>query len=120
MYVAMTRARMSLTLSSAESRLLYGKRKESQISRFVGEIPSGFLQSTGGRAGAGQPTPKPQPVAAGQLKTGTKIRHATFGPGTVLYTIGTGSKLRARIRFNTGLSRQFLVSATPLEILDNT
>ncbi len=119
-YVAMTRARMSLTLSSAESRLLYGKRKESQISRFVGEIPSGFLQSTGGRAGAGQPTPKPQPVAAGQLKTGTKIRHATFGPGTVLYTIGTGSKLRARIRFNTGLSRQFLVSATPLEILDNT
>lgn len=118
-YVAMTRARQSLTLSAAESRLIYGSRRENAVSRFVGEIPAGLVQIAGGKADAGAVTkPKPQAAITGELKMGTRVRHATFGPGTVMYTMGTGAKLRARIRFNTGMSRQFLVSATPLEILD--
>jgi DNA helicase II / ATP-dependent DNA helicase PcrA len=118
-YVAMTRARTSLTLASAESRLLYGKRRPCEVSRFVGEVPSGLLEVAGGREGA-RPTAMPAAPAidATRLRTGTRVRHAQFGPGTVMYTMGSGSKVRARIRFNTGMTRQFLISATPLEILD--
>jgi hypothetical protein len=49
---------------------------------------------------------------------GVKVRHGTFGKGTVMYTSGSGKKLKVRIRFDSGMSRQFMVSAAPLEILE--
>jgi hypothetical protein len=35
-----------------------------------------------------------------------------------MYTKGTGKKMRARIRFQTGRTREFLVTVAPLEILE--
>ncbi|NIP87751.1 MAG: hypothetical protein GWN84_00600 [Gammaproteobacteria bacterium] len=46
------------------------------------------------------------------------MRHAKFGKGVVMYTAGSGTKLKVRIRFDTGMSRQFMVNAAPLEILE--
>ena len=129
-YVAMTRARKRLTLTLAESRLVYGSRRPSAPSRFLGEIPKDQLEFLGGdddvvevrRGGAYGGKPRaaaPAPVAdTGRLKLGTRVRHARFGTGTVMYTSGSGSRLKARIRFATGPTREFMVSATPLEILD--
>jgi len=41
-----------------------------------------------------------------------------FGAGVVVNVSGSGKSMKARIRFQTGPARDFLVSATPLEILE--
>ncbi len=119
-YVAMTRARKTLTLSAAESRLVYGERKGRTASRFVDEMSDEHLVRTGpaepGRSGSGATDARR--ADGSKLKTGTRVRHAKFGKGVVMYTSGTGPKLKVRIRFERGMSRQFMVSAAPLEILE--
>lgn len=118
-YVAMTRARVSLTLTSARSRVTYGGGpQERQISRFIGEIPRLLLNYVNTRQPAARPVPAAPAVASGALKLGTRVWHAQFGKGTVMYTSGSGDKLRARIRFETGRSLNFMVAKTPLKILD--
>ncbi len=120
-YVAMTRARETLTLTAAQARTMYGEYRDREPSRFLDEIPTNRIALVGGAKEAQAPAPTPRPAVpkadSGQLKTGTRVRHARFGPGTVLYTKGTGKKLRARIRFQTGRVRDFSVANTPLEII---
>jgi DNA helicase-2/ATP-dependent DNA helicase PcrA len=119
-YVAMTRARKRLTLTSAESRVVYGERRVCEPSRFLGEIPANQLTAIapkvggGGRAKRTAAAPAAEPDA---IKLGTRVRHATFGMGTVMFTRGRGAKLRARIRFETGRTREFMVSKAPLEVV---
>jgi DNA helicase-2/ATP-dependent DNA helicase PcrA len=122
-YVAMTRARRSLVLTAAESRLVYGERREQTLSRFIDEIPAGQLVRIGDRpAGSakrpGGAEPAAQRADSTRLKVGTRVRHATFGRGVVMYTAGSGAKLKVRIRFDTGIARQFMVNAAPIEILE--
>ncbi len=118
-YVAMTRARKTLTLSSAKTRLVYGKEEDREPSRFLDEIPRELLsiEQPKDLAGAGVLGDRGE-IDAGKLKTGTQVRHAKFGEGIVMYTAGSGPKLKARIRFRTGRSRTFMVSKAPLEILE--
>ena len=122
-YVAMTRARRSLVLTAAESRLIYGERRAQTPSRFLDEIPDGQLVRIGERP-AGSSRRAVGVDAAAQradsslLKVGTRVRHAKFGRGVVMYTAGTGAKLKVKIRFETGIARQFMVSAAPIEILE--
>jgi len=120
-YVAMTRARKTLSLTAARSRVLYGTRRDDRsMSRFLSEIGPEHLVEDKYEPKA--PKPKGAPSAAGlagvTLKMGTRVRHAKFGPGVVQYTTGQGDKLRARIRFNTGRSAMLMVSQAPLEIVE--
>jgi DNA helicase-2/ATP-dependent DNA helicase PcrA len=124
-YVAMTRARKSLTLTAAETRVVYGETRERITSRFVDEIPLAHLVRIGaGRSGGPSKAAAQAGSAAAQrpdgnrLKTGTKVRHAKFGKGVVMYTAGSGTKLKVTIRFSTGISRQFMANAAPIEILE--
>ncbi len=120
-YVAMTRARLGLTLCAAKSRVIYGGEfGDRERSRFVAEIPRDQLQFVGGesmgrdsRTGPAQPS-----VPTRTMKLGTRVWHAQFGKGTVMYTSGSGAGLRARIRFESGRSRDFMVAAAPLKVLD--
>lgn len=120
-YVAMTRARVGLTLCAARSRMVYGGGSgDRETSRFVREIPRQTLQfiGTDQSRGVGKPGLSPVAPPPSALKLGTRVWHAQFGKGTVMYTSGSGAKLRARIRFESGRSRDFMVSATPLKVLD--
>ncbi len=121
-YVAMTRARESLVLSSAKRRLLYGEHGYREASRFIGEAGHDrltFVRSAGDDdSRILRPRPASPAVEPGRLKMGAKVWHAQFGKGVVMYTSGTGNKQRAHIRFQTGRSRDFMVSAAPLKILD--
>ena len=118
-YVAMTRARETLHLSGAESRVWYGERQQRGPSRFLEAIPQGDLhvvpRELGGR---GAEMPAPPRLETDRVKMGARVRHARFGAGTVMYTSGAGVKLKVRIRFDGGMARDFLVSAAPLEILE--
>jgi len=121
-YVAMTRARNRLTLSLARSRIVFGSRYGREPSRFLGEVPAALLEhlrpaGSGPKRGEAKPSAAPAADPA-RLTMGTQVRHAQFGPGVVMYTKGTGAKMRARIRFHTGRTREFMVSVAPLEILE--
>ncbi|HOZ48575.1 MAG TPA: UvrD-helicase domain-containing protein [Candidatus Hydrogenedentes bacterium] len=118
-YVAMTRARESLTLTAAASRVLYGREERRERSRFMGEIP-GTLWREVRRKNAERPAmPRgPARAEAGALKTGARVRHARFGNGVVMFTSGAGAKMKVRIRFQTGHAKTFVVGQAPLEILE--
>lgn len=120
-YVAMTRARKRLFLASARSRTLQGESSDREVSRFVREIPPSLLKHIVPQMPARTPrpvAPPREPAEQGSIRLGTRVRHPKFGRGEVLFTTGAGDGLRARIRFETGRSALFLVSKTPLEILE--
>lgn len=123
-YVAMTRARQTLTLCFASTRTLFGDTTDQESSRFLGEISRDTLDFVGEespRAATAFDVRRPAPparVESGGIRVGTRVWHAQFGKGTVMQTSGSGAKLRARIRFQTGRAREFMVSAAPITILD--
>ena len=124
-YVAMTRARKTLTLSLADERVVFGERRARGASRFLGEIPRERLVNLNAgpdKASTAGESNRAGPVAGdvdnAKLSMGTRVRHAKFGVGRVMSTAGAGSRLKVRIRFDTGISRQFMVSAAPLEIVE--
>ena len=119
-YVAMTRARRTLTLAWAQTRTMYGERRKSAASRFLNEAPSDALHwiDASPKKTPRAPAPTASQADAARIQMGTRVRHAKFGQGTVMYTSGSGAKLRARIRFQTGRTREFIVSRAPLEILE--
>jgi DNA helicase-2/ATP-dependent DNA helicase PcrA len=149
-YVAMTRARKSLTLTAARSRVIYGRTQDfREVSRFVREIGKDRFEVIGakkaaapaapalrpGQAGAPRATASPGPLqsntplrggvpptahpaaAPAGVQMGTKVRHAKFGTGVVMFTQGAGDKLKARIRFDTGRFATLMISQAPIEIL---
>ena len=44
-YVAMTRAKKKLILTAADKRMVFGKERDQEISRFIDEIPKEFLET---------------------------------------------------------------------------
>lgn len=126
-YVAMTRARKRLTLTLARRRMMYGEVTRRDTSRFLDEIPKGQLEvveaetapprtATASPKRTSKPAPPRGEVQA--IKMGTRVRHAKFGKGIVMYTSGSGKKLKARIRFETGRTREFMINLAPIEILE--
>ena len=119
-YVAMTRAEKELTLTASKSRMIYGRTHDTrELSRFIGEIGADKLQRIGGEKRQHKDkTAMPTLDVDGQaIKTGTKVRHAKFGAGYIMYTSGTGEKMKARVRFNTGRTVLLMLSKAPIEIL---
>ena len=122
-YVAMTRARKSLVLTAARARMLYGRTDESrEISRFVKE--AGLLaakaapKESGGLRMGRAAQPLPQAVAVDSITMGTRVRHARFGDGVVMFTQGSGDKLKAKVRFDVGNRMVMLmISAAPIEVI---
>lgn len=134
-YVAMTRAMTRLVLTAAKTRMIYGERREHrEVSRFVYEANFDRVvrlnpaknerasKSTPGASGAARSSSAAAATAVQadpeRVRTGTKVRHAKFGAGQVMFTQGKGDKLKAHIRFNTGRSITLMMSQAPVEILD--
>ncbi|MBW7863362.1 MAG: UvrD-helicase domain-containing protein [Candidatus Hydrogenedens sp.] len=121
-YVAMTRARRTLTLTAAASRMIYGRTDGyREVSRFIDEIGMDLLEPEARPKAAARPKgPMAEPVSAasGGLRVGTRVRHAKFGSGTVMYVSGAGDKTKARVRFDTGKVAMLMISLAPLEILE--
>lgn len=118
-YVAMTRARKRLTLTAAQSRTVHGETGSRRVSRFVGEIPAGKIQWLNKESAPKAVPPASAKVETGRLRLGSRVRHPKFGRGYVMYTTGSGDNLKARIRFETGRVAMFMVSKTPLELLED-
>jgi len=133
-YVAMTRARKSLTLTAASERMLYGVyNKGRNPSRFLKEVGmerlhridssgNALLQKSKAalpRTNSPEAKNTERTSASHPLKTGDVIRHARFGRGVVQYTKGEGSKFQIRVRFDSGKHTTLMVAMAPIEIIKN-
>ena len=123
-YVAMTRAKKSLTVTCAQQRMLYGRTTANKVSRFVEEIPQECLanpvqkqrQSPGPqpRQSAGLPYP-PQhrpsrpfqsfataatPKELPDYRPGDSVVHTAFGRGMVISVNKMGNDALLEIAFD--------------------
>ena len=127
-YVAITRAKQSLTICHAKQRMIYGRTSAALPSRFLKEIPEECLIRKGGYRRAAepaytnsysqysgsyaQPARKPQAkhitssVAAAakasylELNQGDMVMHAAFGRGMVLSVMKMGGDALLEIAFD--------------------
>ena len=126
-YVAITRAKQSLTISYARQRMIYGRTSASLPSRFLKEIPeecivkrggyrkpldSGYGGAYGQHSGYSAPARKPQvksilnsvsaPASTPclELNKGDMVLHAAFGRGMVLSVMKMGGDALLEIAFD--------------------
>jgi len=130
MYVGMTRAREQLLLSNALQRTLFGSTQSFVPSSFLSDIPSDLLDVSGAeRRAVTTSYQKPTTQWAGAIKTvaavrdnkdlelavGDRIKHDTFGQGSVIAVSGTPPRQTAEVRFETGMTKRLLVKMAPIE-----
>lgn len=128
-YVAITRAKKSLSISHARQRMLYGRTSAALPSRFLKEIPEDFVVHKGGMRIASQQTyglgshndfggysqsvrkPLPKRTESPMVSTaksgsylelnkGDMVQHAAFGRGMVLSVMKMGGDALLEIAFD--------------------
>ena len=108
-YVAVTRARDALYLTSCSYRRLHGRVMELVPSRFLNEIPAELVHeaTTGHRRLTGGVTD--------EYPVGSAVYHDDYGMGVVASSRHNGTDLVVQVRFETGRVATFLPRYTPLE-----
>ncbi len=117
MYVAVTRARQRLYLSSAQSRMLHGQTRYCVPSPFFSEIPGELLLRLNS-------TRTPYPASRRQADTaggwdgsastvagwriGQSVEHAKFGAGVIVACEGRGADARVQVNFGGGAGMKWL------------
>jgi DNA helicase-2/ATP-dependent DNA helicase PcrA len=118
-YVAITRAKKSLTISYAKQRMLYGRTNAALQSRFLREIPEDITVRKGGYYSVqyipptyAQPQVKKvaqsvysnsfssKPQAMLDLRKGDMVQHTAFGKGLVLSVIQMSGDALLEIAFD--------------------
>lgn len=106
-YVAITRARNELYLTSCRTRRVHGRMVDLIPSRFLSEIPVDLLD-TGPAGGIGRAASPDYPV-------GAAVYHDEYGPGQIAESWITGQEPVVVVHFESGRSARFLPRYTPLE-----
>lgn len=140
-YVAMTRAMKQLTITFAQGRMLWGSLKFNGPSQFLQEIPTKYYVWTNYQTGPkrsefsspsyddfDQRLPDSdevyysdkvyqtkKPALSANFPSGSKIKHALYGEGTVLDSEGAGQEEKVTILFRDGIRKKFMVKFAPLQ-----
>jgi DNA helicase-2/ATP-dependent DNA helicase PcrA len=117
-YVGITRAQDRLFLTSAWSRTLWGSKNYNPTSRFLKEIPSNLLEGASKRSrkvSSERFTGPSHTVSDTEIAAGDRVRHDTWGMGTVREVIGSGDKAQAVINFDKEGKKAVLLVWAPLE-----
>lgn len=106
-YVSITRAKNELYMTSCRQRMIWGKSQFCSPSRFLDEIPAGYLDINGGghtrgRTGTG-------------YKIGDYIYRDDYGVGVVVKSWVEAGEPVVVVRFETGQYARFLTNYTKLE-----
>lgn len=141
-YVAMTRAKKRLCISSARQRMLFGKTTANRVSRFVDEIPEehidkrgipkGYMYSDKSRLQSefaySAPTLRAKPVAppkaaapapkkeAPNYAVGDRILHTAFGEGCIETMRPMGNDYLIEISFDSGVRKKLMLRAAALHM----
>lgn len=135
-YVAITRAKKKLFITSASSRLIYGTTQKNQISRFVREIPDKYkeyyekaappesknprkkkVEELNYLQNGGNITlsfPKKAPVSK-KFKVGDTVAHSIFREGTVLSAIPMGNDTMLEIDFKVAGKKKLMANFAKLD-----
>ncbi len=133
-YVGITRAREILYLTHAATRRIFGQVYANLPSRFILEAQLFSHREPGAPNAAaralppGAPRPAPSnpanglgsastaaPRRATGFRQGQRVRHPSFGLGSVVEVAGTGESLKVSVRFDDGRMTKLLVRYAPLE-----
>jgi DNA helicase-2/ATP-dependent DNA helicase PcrA len=113
-YVGITRARLTLILSYAETRRLHGMETYNRPSRFLHELPRELLHEVRPRVQVSRPLYAGRFVDDGgdtpSLKLGQRVRHASFGEGVVIDAEGAGAHARVQVNFETAGAKWLVVA----------
>ncbi len=104
-YVAATRARYALHLTSCRRRAAFGFARERQPSRFLVEIPPECVQVTGD-GGDG---------AADGLREGQGVVHIDYGVGVVMRRWSREGEQLLQVRFRSGRTATFFAAYADLD-----
>ena len=131
-YVAITRAKKSLTISHARQRMLYGRTNAAMASRFLREIPEDITVKKGGFSRYGeqpsyesrsyvrpaQPTYKSEYKPAQtqskppiELNKGDMVDHTAFGRGLVLSVLKMSGDALLEIAFDRVGTKKLMAKA---------
>jgi DNA helicase-2/ATP-dependent DNA helicase PcrA len=138
-YVGITRAKDRLYLLRAISRGGRGMSEETSPSRFLDDVPASLLV---GKTRTGRPTgsfsssrssygssstsrsswtlpppPRAAPVAISKFKSGDRVKHASFGEGTVLESRLQGNDETVVIEFKSVGLKRLDANLAKLEII---
>ena len=117
-YVAITRAKKTLTVSYARQRMIYGKTNASLPSRFLREIPEDLTIKKGAYMQSNTYMPRTtwqplrtefmnstfsiptKPTMQVDFKKGDMVQHTAFGRGMVLSVIKMGNDALLEVAFD--------------------
>lgn len=138
-YVGMTRARQKLWLTYAKMRRVWGQEQFNPPSRFIKEIPQSFIsfksaseglrfvnryESNFDRNNAREesfhdsqdfPDYENEGASTASFTKGMRVRHPTFGAGTVYATEGSGDNLKVSVMFTDNTVKKFVIKYARLE-----
>ena len=114
LYVGMTRAKDSLTITLADRRLVYGRIESRRPSRFLDEIPKAALEEQV----FGRPAPtifsartrayEDESQEERPLRRGKRVRHPRYGYGVILTEEGSGEETRLTVYFDRAGKKKFV------------
>ncbi len=107
-YVAVTRARDELFLTSCGYRRIHGRSMDFVPSRFLREIPRELVELSGDSRGVKSPGGNDYPAGIG-------VYHDDYGAGVVTRSWHNGTELVVQVQFESGRTAKFLPKYTPLE-----
>jgi DNA helicase-2/ATP-dependent DNA helicase PcrA len=117
-YVAFTRARERLYVTSAWSRTLFGATNANPPSRFLKEIPSDLVEVRRDRGGPSRRVVQREQDAAeeegDEFAVGMRVMHPRFGEGRILELAGMPGSQEAMIAFDESGTKRLVLTYAPL------
>ncbi|MFI3249771.1 MAG: UvrD-helicase domain-containing protein [Eubacteriales bacterium] len=124
-YVGMTRAMVTLYLTSAKSRMLYGRTMDAKPSRFLAEVPEKFLIREGAPTTTQRTTPsssspsysnpyaKPAPakVDLPSFSIGDRVKHKAFGDGSIAKLSPMPGDMLVELALDSGEVKKLLLKS---------
>jgi DNA helicase-2/ATP-dependent DNA helicase PcrA len=128
-YVGMTRAMQKLYMTHARHRRAFGADHRNPRSRFLAEIPAHLLHEISARlrppaARRTWSEERDDDIEGGVhveydtedgLRVGARVRHATFGVGTVQQLEGAGEQRKATVLFRSVGKKKLVLKFAALE-----
>ena len=133
-YVAITRAKKTLTVTNAYMRMLFGSTNRNMPSRFLREIPEELCSFEGYRRSSAKPSydtvhksyldrnpyssPSPAPKAdTAKYAAGQRVSHKAFGEGLILSVKPMGGDTLLEVAFNTVGTKKLMAAYAKLTVL---
>jgi DNA helicase-2/ATP-dependent DNA helicase PcrA len=107
-YVALTRARKELYLTSCRTRKVWGRTMHLTASRFLDELPKQHLELD----------LEEQDSGTDEFDLGSMVYHNDYGPGIICKRWYNGSQLCVLVRFETGITNMFILKYSGLEKIE--